>query len=117
MHADATDEDVAARRPASTRARALATVLPDDAANVFITLSARSLNPRADHHRPRRVAPTENKLMQAGANRVVLPAHIGAERVAELLLHRDMTQMIDKARGGSPRVPRSICKALGWTSK
>ena len=39
---DATDEDVL-RRAGVARARALATVLPDDAANVFITLSARSL--------------------------------------------------------------------------
>ena len=71
------------------RARVLATVLPNDAANVFITLSARSLNPDltiiARGERPS----TERKLLHAGANRVVLPAHIGAERIAELILFEE----------------------------
>src|SRR5947209_3848102 len=40
--ADATEEE-ALLRAGISRARALATVLPDDAANVFITLSARNL--------------------------------------------------------------------------
>ncbi len=30
---------------------------------------------------------TERKLLQAGANRVVLPAHIGADRIAHMILH------------------------------
>ena len=41
---DATDEN-ALREAGIARARTLATVLPNDAANVFIALSARSLNP------------------------------------------------------------------------
>lgn len=68
------------------RARAVVSVLPDDAANVFITLSARSIN-RDLLIIARGEAPaTHGKLVQAGADRVVLPAHIGAERIAELLL-------------------------------
>lgn len=84
--ADATEEETLLRAGIA-RARALATVLPDDAANVFITLSARSLN-RAMTIIARGESPsTEKKLRHAGANEVVLPAHIGAERVAELLLY------------------------------
>ena len=84
--ADATEEETLLRAGIA-RARALATVLPDDAANVFITLSARSLN-RAMSIIARGESPsTEKKLRHAGANEVVLPAHIGAERVAELLLY------------------------------
>ncbi len=83
--ADATDEE-ALTRAGVARARVLATVLPDDAANVFITLSARSLN-RGLTIIARGEAPsTEGKLRHAGADQVVLPAHIGAERVAELIL-------------------------------
>ena len=83
--ADATDEE-ALTRAGVARARVLATVLPDDAANVFITLSARSLN-RGLTIIARGEAPTtEGKLRHAGADEVVLPAHIGAERVAELIL-------------------------------
>jgi voltage-gated potassium channel len=43
VHADASDETTL-QRAGIDRARVLATVLPDDAVNVFITLSARSPN-------------------------------------------------------------------------
>ncbi len=87
---DATDEDVL-RQVGIMRARALTTVLPDDAANVFITLSARSLNKALQIIARGEIPSTESKLIQAGADRVVLPAHIGAERMAELILFKDMT--------------------------
>ncbi|MEI9949133.1 MAG: NAD-binding protein [Pseudomonadota bacterium] len=85
IQGEATDE-VVLREAGVTRARVLATVLPDDAANVFITLSARSLN-KALHIIARGEVPTtEGKLLHAGADEVVLPTHIGAERIAELIL-------------------------------
>jgi Trk K+ transport system NAD-binding subunit len=80
------------------RARALATVLPDDAANVFITLSARSLNKKLFIIARGEIPSTESKLVQAGADRVVLPAHIGAERIAEMLLFKDMGDLRESAR-------------------
>ena len=96
MAADATDED-ALRLAGLTRARVLATVLPDDAANVFITLSARSLNRELTIIARGEAPSTERKLLQAGANRVVLPAHIGAERVAELILFQDVAGLLEAA--------------------
>jgi voltage-gated potassium channel len=66
------------------RSRTLASVLPNDAANVFITLSARALNPGIEIIARGETPSTESKLIQAGANKVVLPTHIGAERIAEL---------------------------------
>jgi trk system potassium uptake protein TrkA/voltage-gated potassium channel len=86
MHADATDEE-ALLRAGVKRARVLATVLPDDATNVFITLSARSLSPGITIIARGEAPTTETKLRHAGANQVVLPAHIGAERIAELILY------------------------------
>jgi trk system potassium uptake protein TrkA/voltage-gated potassium channel len=85
LNLDATEEDSLVRAGIA-HARAVATVLPDDAANVFITLSARSLNRELTIIARGEVTSTERKLLQAGADRVVLPAHIGAERMAELLL-------------------------------
>lgn len=85
---DATDED-SLRKAGIDRARTLATVLPNDAANVFITLSGRSLNPGIEIIARGELPSTESKLIQAGADRVVLPTHIGAERIAELILFRD----------------------------
>jgi voltage-gated potassium channel Kch len=76
------------------RARILATVLPDDALNVFITLSARSLNPHIEIIARGEEPSTETKLLQAGANKVVLPTHIGAERIAEMILFPDTARII-----------------------
>ncbi|MDB6075255.1 MAG: TrkA-N domain protein, partial [Verrucomicrobiaceae bacterium] len=36
----------------------------------------------------------ERKLLQAGANRVVLPAHIGADRIAHLILHPNARELL-----------------------
>lgn len=93
IQADATDEHTL-QLAGIARARALATVLPDDAANVFITLSARSLNASLDIIARGEVASTERKLYQAGANRVVMPAHIGAERIAQMILLPESETML-----------------------
>ena len=87
-------EEAGLRAAGIERARALATVVPSDSANVFITLTARSLNPalliiaRGDQ------PSTETKLVYAGADKVVLPTHIGAERIAEMILHPETARFI-----------------------
>jgi len=86
INGEATDED-ALRAAGIAKARILATVLPDDAANVFITLSARNMNPGLEIIARGEVPTTESKLYHAGADRVVLPTHIGAERIAEMILY------------------------------
>ncbi len=93
VQGDATDEDVLTTAGIS-RARALATVLPNDAANVFITLSARSLSRDLTIIARGELPSTEGKLLKAGADRVVLPTRIGAERVAELLLYKDIATLL-----------------------
>jgi voltage-gated potassium channel len=93
LQADATDE-TALRAAGIDHARTLATVLSNDAANVFITLSARSLNPGLEIIARGEVPSTESKLLQAGANKVVLPTHIGAERIAELILYQETARFI-----------------------
>ncbi|HEY0145475.1 MAG TPA: potassium channel protein [Methylovirgula sp.] len=99
LQGDATDEDVL-RLAGISRARALATVLPDDAANVFITLSARSLNRELTIIARGEAASTEGKLIQAGADRVVLPTRIGAERMAELLLYQNVAKVLSGIKAG-----------------
>jgi Trk K+ transport system NAD-binding subunit len=90
---DATDEN-ALQAVGVLRARTLATVLSNDAANVFITLSARSLNPELEIIARGELPSTENKLIQAGANRVVLLTHIGAERIAEMIMYQETARFI-----------------------
>ncbi|HQT46306.1 MAG: potassium channel protein [Acidocella sp. 20-63-7] len=82
---DATDEEVL-KTVGVERARALATVVPNDAVNVFITLSARNISKELEIIARANATSTKSKLLQAGASSVVEPTHIGAERIAQLIL-------------------------------
>ena len=93
LEGEATEESVLLEA-GITRASVLATVLPSDASNVFITLSARELHPELMIIARGEDPSTERKLIQAGANRVVLPAHIGAERISHLILFPESTELI-----------------------
>ena len=93
IHADATEEAVL-KQAGVGRARALATVVASDPVNVFITLSARSLNSSVQIIARGEETSTEKKLLQAGANSVVLPAHIGAEQIASMILFPSISRLI-----------------------
>jgi voltage-gated potassium channel len=73
-----------------TRARALATVLPDDALNVFITLTARNLNPSLRIIARAEDPASDSKMVQAGADKVVLPSALSGERAAQMILRPAM---------------------------
>lgn len=96
---DATEED-ALKGAGIERAKVLATVLPNDAANVFITLTARNLNDGLEIIARGEAPSTGSKLMHAGANNVVLPTHIGAERIAEMILYPTTARFV----GDSPKM-------------
>ncbi|MBF2077221.1 MAG: potassium channel protein, partial [Synechococcales cyanobacterium T60_A2020_003] len=81
-------------------ARFLATVLPDDASNVFITLTARGLNPNLIILARGEYPSTENKLKLAGADHVVLPATIGAQRMAHMITHPAALDFLEQSEGG-----------------
>ena len=76
-------------------ARGLATCLPDDADNVYVVLTARDLNPGM--HIVARAAEeqAENKLIRAGANRVVAPTIIGGHRMAMALTKPAVGDFLD----------------------
>ena len=83
---NATDEDHL-KAVGIHRARSLATVLPDDAANVFISLTAKEMNPQVMVVARGTLPSSEKKLRLAGADQVILPANIGALRMAHLISH------------------------------
>jgi len=76
-------------------ARGLAACLPDDAANVYVVLTARDLNPKL--HIVARAAEeqAEHKLIRAGANRVVAPTIIGGHRMAMALTKPAVEDFLD----------------------
>lgn len=94
VEGDASDEDIL-QEAGIDHARALATVLPLDAVNVFITLTARTLNPDLQIVARGEDTATEKKLHMAGATNVVLPAAIGARRVAHMIIRPTLEQMFD----------------------
>lgn len=95
---DATEDDTLLRA-GICRAKALITALPEDADNVFIVLSACSLNnkiqviSRASH------AASVAKLKKAGASNVILPDKIGGTHMATLVTKPDVIEFIDYLSG------------------
>ncbi|MBI4782089.1 MAG: potassium channel protein [Oscillatoriophycideae cyanobacterium NC_groundwater_1537_Pr4_S-0.65um_50_18] len=79
------------------RAKVLATVLPDDAINVFITLTARELNPNLMIVARGEMPSTEKKLRLAGANHVISPASISGLRMANLITHPNTIEFLDQS--------------------
>ena len=78
------------------QAKVLATVLPEDATNVFITLTARELNPDLTILARGEVPETERKLRLAGANRVILPLTVGAIQMANLITQSNLRDVINR---------------------
>ncbi|KAM3100166.1 potassium channel family protein [Phormidesmis sp. 146-12] len=83
------------------RAKVLATVLPDDAVNVFITLTARELNPNLMILSRGELPSTEKKLRLAGADQVVLPAAISALRMSHMITHPATLDFLNQDDGRS----------------
>ncbi len=92
--ADATNENNLLRAGVE-RAKGLASCLADDAANVYVVLTARDLN--KDLHIVARAVEeqAEPKLIRAGANRVVAPTIIGSQSMARSLLRPAIADFMD----------------------
>jgi voltage-gated potassium channel len=77
------------------KAKGLASCLPDDAANVYVVLTARGLNENL-HIVARAVEEqAEPTLIRAGANRVVAPTIIGSQSMARALLKPAIADFMD----------------------
>jgi voltage-gated potassium channel len=122
LNGNATDDDVL-EQAGVARAQSLISALPDDADNVFITLTARNLNRDLMIVARAEQASSERKLRQAGANRVVMPSTIGAQQMSRLVMQPHTADLLElfaerselnaeidelAVRGGSSLVGRSI---------
>jgi len=76
-------------------ARGLISVLPNDAENLFVVLSARVLNPNILIVSRAVEEGSEQKLLRAGANKVVSPYHIGGLRMAHTVLKPTVVDFIE----------------------
>jgi len=92
---DATDEDIL-RSAGIEQAQVLATVLPDDATNVYITLTARELNQSLSVIARGELPSTEKKLRLAGANHVILPATVSGIQMANIVTRPTSTDFLQQ---------------------
>lgn len=96
VEGDATDDDTLIKA-GITRANGLITAVTSDTANVYITLTARGLNPDLFILARSGEKNTEKKLLRAGANKVVSPYTIGANRMAQAILRPSVMDFIEIA--------------------
>ncbi len=79
------------------RARGLITAVTSDTDNVYITLTARGLNPELFILARAGEEGAEVKLMRAGASKVISPYTIGAVRMAHAILRPSVVDFIELA--------------------
>ena len=91
---DVTEDDVL-RSAGIERARVLVAALDTDAANLYTTLSGRSMRPDLFIIARAHTDSSESKLERAGANRVVNPQRIGGARMAALAMQPHVAEFLD----------------------
>jgi voltage-gated potassium channel len=93
---EATDEDLLLRAGID-RAKGLVAVVSSDADNVYITLTARGLNPKLFILARAAEEASARKMIRAGADKVVSPYDIGARRMANTILRPTVIDFIELA--------------------
>lgn len=99
VHGDATNEDVL-KEAGVTRAKGLVTALDTDADNLFVSLTARSLNPDIYIVARSSSVVSEAKILRSGADRVLTPNVIGGRRMADMVLHPIVSDYLDVVTRG-----------------
>ena len=92
-------EDETLLKAGISRAKGLISVVTSDTENVYITLTARGLNPDLFILARSGEPGSEIKLQRAGANKVVSPYHIGGSRMAQAILRPNVVDFIEIATG------------------
>jgi voltage-gated potassium channel len=95
--------DVNLDRAGIRRARALVVGTPSDSDNVFITLSARELNPRIQIHARGESEPALRRLRQAGADQVTSPYHLGGVRTAASIVQPSVVEFLELSAARTER--------------
>jgi voltage-gated potassium channel len=90
-------EDQVLMQAGIARARALATVLPTDADNVYVSLTARLLSSKIEIIARASDDEAALKLERAGANRVVSPYSTGAQKIARFMLNPNIEDFLEIA--------------------
>ena len=79
------------------RAKGLVAVVSTDADNVYVVLTARSLNSKLFIVARGEEPGAEQKLLRAGANKVESPYHMGGQKMAHTILHPTVVTFMELA--------------------
>lgn len=101
IHGDATHNDVLELAGIQSAQSVIACVA-DDSDNLVITLSIKALRPELRVISRATEMESERKLRLAGADAVVAPQAVGAERLAQMALQPELAQIFDVVVHGSP---------------
>ncbi|WP_417915348.1 potassium channel family protein [Candidatus Electronema sp. JM] len=97
LKGDASDDDILLAAGIK-QAKGLVTAVSSDERNVYITLTARGLNPNLFIlARSSGLPGAAKKLERAGASRVISPYSIGARRMAQLIVRPTVVDFVDLA--------------------
>jgi voltage-gated potassium channel len=96
VEGDATDDEIL-QSAGVAHAKGLITAVTSDTDNVYITLTARGLNPELFILARAGEEGSEKKLMRAGASKVISPYTIGANRMAQAILRPSVVDFIELA--------------------
>ncbi len=122
IQGDATRDDIL-REAGIESAAGLVSVLPTDAENLYVVLTAKGINPDLRVVARAGEEGSEQKLLRAGADKVVSPYHIGGLRIAHTILKPAVCDFIEFAtkagnidlqmeeitvQGGSPIIGKSL---------
>ncbi len=95
IEGDSTQEEILIDAGIKT-AKAIITTLPHDADNLYITLTARTLNPKIHIVSRASQESSEKKLKAAGANNIVMPERVGGIHMATLVIKPDIVEFIQQ---------------------
>ncbi len=95
VEGDATDDQILLDSGIE-KAQYLIAAMPDDAANLFVVLSARQLNHNLFIISRASLLNSQRKIVLAGANKVIMPDKIGGDHMASLVVMPDLITFMDK---------------------
>ncbi len=99
LQGDATDDEVLLSAGIE-RAHTLISTLPDEAHNVYLTLTARYMNPKLKIIARADFEEGEKKLTRAGADHVIIPHVLGGIRMAKAALQPNVVDFMQMASMG-----------------
>lgn len=94
IEGDATEDEIL-EEAGIQNAKAIITTMPADADNLFVVLTARSLNPNIVIVSRSSNESAERKLHVAGVDHVVMPESVGGAHMAKLVTRTDVLEFLD----------------------